>query len=172
MPLVSLLTSAILDVHHDQANNWLYLDWKGPQKLADVQHAGQLLLALIAQTGTSKLLNDSTHVTYLPLKTVHWVAREFLPEVGRAGGEYMAWVSGRHLSCYNNIGLIVQPPGQHPYVVAFEDVAGACVWLNYLADAQSSELVPEPSANKARPVRQRYRQPAVPIGNPLIGRAP
>lgn len=162
MPLVPLLTSAILDVHHDRENNWLYLDWKGPQRLAAVQEAGQLLLGLIASTGTSKLLNDSTHVTYLPLKTVNYVAHELLPEVGRAGGEYMAWVSGKHLSCYRNIELIVQPPGQHPHVVAFEDVAGACVWLNNLADAQPTPT-PELPAAKARAARLRYRQPAAPI---------
>ena len=162
MPLVPLLTSAILDVHHDRENNWLYLDWKGPQRLAVVQEAGQLLLGLISQTGTSKLLNDSTHVTYLPLKTVNYVAQELLPEIGRAGGEYMAWVSGKHLSCYRNIELIVQPPGQHPHVVAFEDVAGACVWLNNLADAQPTPTAELP-ASKARAARPRYRQPAAPI---------
>ena len=167
MPLVPLLTSATLDVHHDRTNNWLYLDWKGPQPLTAVQHASQQLLGLIGQTGTNKLLNDSTHVTYLALKAVHWMAKTFLPQVGRAGVEYMAWVSSPHLSCYHNIELMVQPPGQHPHVVAFEDVAAACVWLNNLAAARAAVSGPEPAPHQVRAVRQRYRQPAAPVGTPV-----
>lgn len=74
MPIVLLLTSAVLDVHHDEDNAQLYPDWKGPQEVARVRATCQQVLAFIQATGARKALNDNTHVTQTSWELVKWVA--------------------------------------------------------------------------------------------------
>ena len=160
MSLVPLLSSAILDVHHDKAGNWLYLDWKGPQKMAELQHASQQLLDLVARTGVNKFLNDSSHITWTTMLNVNWIAKQYLPLVGQAGVEYMACVSAPHLSCYHHIEIMLQPPGRWPHVVPFEEVAAACEWLNNLAEVRpTADLLAAPHGAARHPSR-----PATPPG--------
>ena len=133
MSLTLMLASSILDVYYDATNAWLYLDWKGPQELAQVQAAARHVSVLIAQTGAQKILNDSTHVTFTGGDVARWAASEYLPQAGRDGVEYVAWVASPMLGCYNHIDVMTQPLGQHPHVAAFDDVAGACAWLSNLS---------------------------------------
>lgn len=130
MPLNRLLTSQVLDAHYDQNNDWLYLDWKGPQKLAWVQAAGQQVLDLVRQLGIRKVLNDNTHITETSWELVEWIAYDYLPQVGQAGVEYVGWVHSPALECRGHLDLMVTFLGQKPEVSTFGDVASAYAWLS------------------------------------------
>lgn len=130
MSLALLLTSEVLDAHHDQDNSWLYLDWKGPQDVALVQAACQQVLAFIRQTGAQKVLNDNTHITQTSWELVKWVAYDYLPRAGDAGLEYVAWVQSPSPSCRGHVDLMDDFIGQKPQVALFSELAGAYAWLD------------------------------------------
>ncbi len=130
MPIALLLTSAVLELHYDDENAWLYLDWKGPQELELVQAACQDVLAFIKQTGARKALNDNTHITETSWDLTRWVAYEFIPQVATAGLEYVAWVCSPLLSCRTNLSLMSSFSDQKPQVAVFDEIAGAYGWLN------------------------------------------
>jgi hypothetical protein len=124
-----LLASDVVDIYHDKANAWLYLDWKGPQELALVQQACGQLIGLIQQTGVHKALNDNTHITQTSWELVKWVAYDYLPLAGQAGLDYVAWVQSPLLACRSDLNLMSDLMGRTPQVALFDDLAGACDWL-------------------------------------------
>lgn len=129
MSIHLLLSSDVLDVHHDEANAWLYLDWKGPQEVDLVQAACQRLTGFIQQTGVHKALNDNTHITQTSWELVKWVAYDYLPEAGRLGLEYVAWVQSPRPGCRSNLDLMDDFVGHKPQVAIFQDMAAAYEWL-------------------------------------------
>ena len=130
MPPTLLLTSEVVDVYHDQENGWLYLDWKGPQELALVQAACQHLSTFLRQTGVGKVLNDNTHITRTSWELVKWVAYDYLPQTGRDGLHYVAWVQSPLPSCRGNLDLMDDFASQKPQVAIFDDLAEAYTWLS------------------------------------------
>jgi hypothetical protein len=130
MALVLLLASEILDVHYDATHAWLYLDWKGPQKLSLVQAACVQVTGLISQTGAHKALNDNTHITTSNWELAKWIADEYLPIAGRAGIAYVAWVHSPLLGARSNIHLMTESSDYKPQVAIFDEVAAAYEWLS------------------------------------------
>jgi len=130
MPIELLLTSDVLDLHYDNANTWLYLDWKGPQELALVQAACQDVLAYLQQTGARKALNDNTHITETSWDLARWVGYDFMPQVASAGLEYIAWVCSPLLSCRTNLGLRSSFSDEKPQVAIFNEISAAYDWLS------------------------------------------
>ena len=133
MPLLLLLSSAVLDAYHDEENAWLYLDWKGPQEVPLVQAACRHLSALLRQTGVQSVLNDNTHITQTSWELVKWVAYDYLPEAGRAGLRHVAWVQSPLPGCRGHVDLMDDFVEQPPQVALFNDVAGAYAWLSSVA---------------------------------------
>jgi hypothetical protein len=129
MPLSLLFASDTLDLYLDQENEWLYLDWKGSQTLEQVRVDCQRATEYFYQSGVHKALNDNSRVTDTSWEMMHWVASEFLPEMGRNGLEYLAWVYGPVLGCRSDLDLMSNFLGPHPQVAFFEDVAAAYEWL-------------------------------------------
>ena len=130
MSITLLMSCDVLDVHHDQDNAWLYLDWKGPQGLALVQATCPHVLAFIEQTGANKILNDNTHITHTNWELAKWVAYHYLPWAGASGLDYVAWVQSPLPSCRGYIYLMDEFVNQKPQVVIFDDLAGAYAWLS------------------------------------------
>ena len=129
MSLTLLLVSETLEVHHDTENAWLYLDWKGPQSLAQAQADCQLVTGFIQQAGTQKILNDNSRMTHSSGELALWVANVYLPLTSRAGLEYVAWVSSPVLECRSDTDLMALALGHKPQVAIFDDVADAYSWL-------------------------------------------
>jgi hypothetical protein len=129
MPLTPLFASESLDAYYDTDNAWLYLDWKGPQSLQQVQNDCRQVTALIYQTQARKALNDNSHTTHSSWEMVMWVAKEYLPEAGRAGMEYVAWVKSPVLECRNDVDLMALALGLKPQVAIFDDLDEAYFWL-------------------------------------------
>jgi hypothetical protein len=130
MSIQTTLTSAVVDAQYDADNAWLYWDWKGAQTTAEVKAACQLLLPTIAQTGAKKILNNHVHVTEVNQELDKWVVEEYLPELGRAGIELMAWVCCPILSLQNRTETAFLGSVYRPRVAIFEDMAAACTWLS------------------------------------------
>jgi hypothetical protein len=132
MSLDLLISSAVLDAHFDDENGWLYLDWKGPQKLELVQAACKQVTALLRQTGARKVLNDNTHVTETSWELARWVAQDYLPEAARNGLNYVAWVNSPLLSCRSNVDMMAAFIDRRPQVAIFDELVAAYEWLSSL----------------------------------------
>ena len=130
MSIELLLTSDVLDLHYDDENTWLYLDWKGPQDLELVRAACQDVLGFIRQTGAQKALNDNTHITEISWELAQWVGYDFIPQAAAAGLEYVAWVCSPLLSCRSNLSLMSSFSDQKPQVATFDDMSDAYAWLS------------------------------------------
>lgn len=129
MYFTPLFASVALDVQYDEANAWLYLDWKGPQTLAGVQASTQHVSALIARTNCHKALNDNSRVTQTSWELMRWLAAEYLPATGRLGLDYVAWVYSSVLVCRSDLDQMALLLAPRPHVALFEDVASAYAWL-------------------------------------------
>lgn len=129
MSLALLLASETLEAHYDHENAWLYLEWKGPQALAQVELDCRLVTAFIHQTGAHKVLNDNSRITHSSWELALWVAQVYLPQTSRAGLDYVAWVNSPVLECRSDTDLMVLAMGHQPQVAVFDDVADAYAWL-------------------------------------------
>ena len=129
IPIAPLLSSAALDAYFDQEHDWLYLDWKGPQELTQVQACCYQVSELMRQTGVHKILNDNTHLANTSWEMVKWVLYHYLPQAGRAGLNYVAWVASPLLECSSYAHLLPHLHEQKPQIAVFDDLAAAYAWL-------------------------------------------
>ena len=129
MSLTLLRASATLDVHYDHENSWLYLDWKGPQALTQVQADCLLVTRFMRQTGAHKVLNDNSGITHTACDLASWVTKVYLPAAGRAGLDFVAWVASPVLKCRRDTNLLLLSVEYNPQLAVFDDIAAAYSWL-------------------------------------------
>jgi hypothetical protein len=123
-----LLDISSICVIHDEYNQWLYVDWKGPQDPESVRGGCEQVLQFLRATGCRKILNDNTNATGDWEKAARWIGQECLPSLAAAGLQYMAWVYSPNYISRRAIDTTLSFI-TIPVVVSFEDVAAAYAWL-------------------------------------------
>jgi hypothetical protein len=130
MPLQLLHDTVPVAAYYDAHNDWLFADWRGELNLDQVQ-AGCLTLAqcFLERTYT-RVLNSNCDVTHMSAEAPVWLARDYLPHLGLAGIEYLAWVCAPSLLLKHFASEAVGQL-QTPTVAMFDDVADAYTWLQH-----------------------------------------
>ena len=161
MNLLLLQDSPQVTVYYDAKNDWLFNDWHGKLSLADVQ-TGCLTIAkcFLART-YPRILNSNVDVTGMSPSAPAWLAREYLPNLGLAGIEYLAWVSAPSVLLQHLTDESVRQL-RTPLVATFDDLAGAFAWLQRAHPTHPGDLLPyrspEQQAKLARRVAQLAEQ--------------
>lgn len=123
-----LLDTSSITIAHDLCNQWLYIDWKGPQNEQSVRAGCEQVLTFLRLTKCQKILNDNTNVTGDWQEASRWIGEEFIRSLAEAGLRYLAWVySPNYLSrraVDSTLAFVTCP-----MVVSFEDLASAYTWL-------------------------------------------
>jgi hypothetical protein len=123
-----LYTSDNIDIFHEQADGWLYADWKGYQSVDMVKAGCEQMLRQLNTLKLSRVLNDNTHVSGIWVGAAAWVAGDWFPRMQQAGLRHFAWVrSPSRLSHISTTTALEQaPPGA---AVLFDDLSSAAAWL-------------------------------------------
>jgi hypothetical protein len=154
MPLQLLHDTGPVAAYYDTHNDWLFADWRGTLTLAQVQ-AGCLTLAqCFLERPYARVLNSNCDVMNMSADAPQWLARDYLPHLGLAGIEYLAWVCAPSLLLKHLAGEAVRQL-QTPTVAMFDDLADAYAWL------QHTHLGPEAPAATNRHDQLRTRVDAL-----------
>ncbi len=141
MKLQLLRYSLHVSVYYDSSNEWLFVDWRGDLSLSQVQ-AGCLTIAqCFLERSYSRILNNNSDVTSMSANAPGWLAEQYLPHLGLAGIEYLAWVCApsmlvKHLTTE----AVRQLPA--PTVNIFDDMADAYSWLQHTRFAHLDAVAP------------------------------
>lgn len=88
-----LFSSTALVVQYDAQHQWLYAQWYGHHDDASVRAGCAKLLALVQQTGSTRLLNDSSEAFGEWYAAAEWIGTEFLAQLHQAGVRAIAWIN-------------------------------------------------------------------------------
>ena len=141
MILQLLQETSLVSVYYDAQNDWLFSDWRGDLSLADVQ-AGCLTIAQCFLERTyPRILNSNCDVTGMSASAPQWLAQEYLPHLGLAGIEYLAWVCAPSLLLRHLAGEAVRQL-RAPMVATFDDLADAYAWLQHTRPTLPGDALP------------------------------
>ncbi|MFD2785534.1 hypothetical protein [Hymenobacter rubripertinctus] len=128
MPPLPALPTPEVFISYDAANNWLYADWQGEHDQASARQCCGHIQAAMQRYPTGKLLNDNSNLSRSEVQLTEWGVN-WLREMYAQGLRYMAWVYAPDYPGRQPSEMLVRYLDK-PTVVAFDDVATACLWLS------------------------------------------
>lgn len=164
MNLHLLRQTACLTAHYDLTNDWLYLDWQGELTLPSVQQACLALADCYLRRPYSHILNSNEQVTGVHWSVAAWLATDFLPHMGLAGIEHVAWIYSPVLPGQNLVHTVLNwLPGS--LITTFLDIADATAWLQHTRAGQPRNFLlpqrqPEVQAKLVQEVEALYERVA------------
>lgn len=103
-----LFNSTALVVQYDEQHHWLSVQWYGHHDDASVRAGCARLLALVRQTGSTRLLNDSSEVFGEWYAAAEWIGSEFLTQLHEAGVRAIAWINAMDWPTRNCVASSLQ----------------------------------------------------------------
>lgn len=130
MQLQLLFDTPPVSVYYDSFNDWLFVDWHGDLTLPLVQAGCLTISRCFLERSYPRILNNNCDVTSTSTNAPIWLADHFLPHLGLAGIEYLAWVCAPSPLLKHLAGQAVREL-RAPVVAIFDDVAEAYTWLQH-----------------------------------------
>ncbi|MBF9221438.1 hypothetical protein [Hymenobacter ruricola] len=130
MHLQLLQETPTVSVYHDVTNDWLFADWRGHLTLPMVQANCLTIAQCFLARPYPRILNSNCEVQSMSADVAPWLAGQYLPHLGLAGIEYLAWVCAPDLLLKHLAGEAVRQL-RTPMVVMFDDLENACAWLQH-----------------------------------------
>lgn len=87
-----LLNKQNVVVAHHEKSNYLYINWIGFQREAEIYESGEQVLRLFKGLNCHKVLNDNREVIGPWNKASEWTQNYWFPEMINAGLQYFAWI--------------------------------------------------------------------------------
>lgn len=125
----SLFQSDYLNLYLNQADQWIYADWKGYQTTETIMQGSEQMLHFIQETGVHKLINDNTHLTGMKANAVEWLALNLAPRLQEAGLQYLSWIYKTNSYSEASADLVLSISSTDIIVIVFDHVAMAEKWL-------------------------------------------
>lgn len=154
MKLLLLQDTPIVSVYFDEENDWLFNDWRGKLSLADVQTGCLTIAQCFLDRTYPRILNSNVDVTSMSPSAPGWLARDYLPHLGLAGIEYLAWVSAPGVLLQHLTDESVRQL-RTPLVVTFDDLASAFAWLQNAHPTHPGDLPPYRSPEQQATLTRR-----------------
>lgn len=157
MDLRLLHDTPIVSAYYDTRNDWLFTDWRGALTLPKVKEGCLTIAQCFLERAYPRILNSNVEVTSMSPDVPPWLAEVYLPHLGLASIEYMAWVCApsllmRHLAAESVRQL------RAPIVATFDDLADAFAWLQQTRVTHPGDVIPyrtpEQQARLSRQVAQ------------------
>ncbi|ELR73057.1 hypothetical protein C900_00137 [Fulvivirga imtechensis AK7] len=124
----SLLREKNLEVTYDPDTNILFCRWIGFQNKEKIMTSGKKILELFKQQkNCAKILNDNREVTGPWQDAAEWTAKEWFPQMEKAGLKHFAWIFS------DNIFAELSAKSAQPssdIVTTFKSFNEAVEWLN------------------------------------------
>lgn len=101
-----------------------------------------------------RILNSNCEVSSMSADVSAWLATQYLPHLGVAGVDYLAWVCAPDLLLKHFTGEAVRQLRTHN-VAVFDDLADAYAWLQHTRfPAALTRALPDKAARKNQFARQ------------------
>jgi hypothetical protein len=120
-----------LSIAYDDANRWLYVEWKGEHSALSAQSGGLEVLRCLRLCPCTKLLNDNSQVTSNWEKAAQWVGEYYYDQLAQRGVQFVAWVYPAHWAVRNSMDSAMKYVTR-PLVLTFDDLATAYSWLQQI----------------------------------------
>ena len=157
MQLQLLHDTDTVSVYHDSSNDWLFVDWRGDLSLPLVQ-AGCLAVArCFLERSYPRILNNNCDVTDMSPAAISWLAEYYLPHLGLAGIEYLAWVCAPSPLVSHLTSEVVRQL-RAPMVATFDNVADAYSWLQHSRFAHLDDAAAQPDPDRQAELASRVAQ--------------
>ncbi|MBX0289309.1 STAS/SEC14 domain-containing protein [Hymenobacter sp. HSC-4F20] len=129
MPAV-LLDSPSFTLYHDQENEWLHLEWRGPHTQQSVEHYCGALLQAVRDTKCRKILDDASEILDGWGELAQWLGRSFLPLLAQEGVTQLAILNAMDWParlCLQAMLLHTEQPSVRLF--DFDEMPAAQAWL-------------------------------------------
>ena len=94
----SLLKDKNLEVTYDAENHILFCRWIGFQNKEKIMAGGNKILDLFKKKANcSKIFNDNREVTGPWQDAAEWTAKQWFPDMEKAGLKYFAWIFSENI---------------------------------------------------------------------------
>ena len=107
---VRLHTEDFLTIDYDLNYKWLYAHWIGPQTEETLEEGFTLLLEILREMESCKVLIDHSEMTGDWMGAADWVRSIWLPQSLQAGLQYLAWVHSSHLVAQAATEAVIHEP--------------------------------------------------------------
>ncbi|MBC6988785.1 MULTISPECIES: hypothetical protein [Hymenobacter] len=121
-----------ISIYYDYAEEWLHVDWHGPQDYDSVTTGAMQMLQCLKDEQCTKVLNDNTLVTTMWSDASVWGGEVWLPLMAEAGCQYFAWVYSPNIYSRLSTDLTLQHSNAGVIVLTFDDIATAGSWLRLM----------------------------------------
>jgi hypothetical protein len=148
MHLRLLQETPTVSVYHDTTNDWLFCDWRGDLTLPLVQADCLVIAQCFLARPYPRILNSNCEVRGMGADVPPWLAGQYLPYLGLAGIEYLAWVCAPDLLLKHLAGEAVRQL-RTPMVVMFDDLENAYAWLRHTRLPQKEGAGPDAAIRQA-----------------------
>jgi len=127
-PFRKLVDTPSLTVSYDNANEWLYVEWKGDHDQLSVWAGFEVIARCLQAWECKKILNDSSQVSSSWETAAQWLDRAFFECMAQKGVRYIAWIYSPHWPDQHTLDASLQFIS-NPIVIIFEELASAYAWL-------------------------------------------
>ncbi|HEX8326645.1 MAG TPA: STAS/SEC14 domain-containing protein [Hymenobacter sp.] len=118
-----------LTTEFDQANGWVYNNWKGYQTLAGIRVGADACLAPLQQHACAYLLNDNREVIGPWDHAVEWIVTEWAPRAQAQGLTHFANVVSPESLAAQSAEAMALGLGERLHMRLFGSVDEAKAWL-------------------------------------------
>ena len=125
-----LFDTASLTILYDHRNEWVHAQWHGHQDDASARSGCAQLLAMVRQTGSTRIFNDSSEAFGEWYQAAEWIGQEFMVQLHEAGVRAIAWVNAMDWPTRSCVASTLRHTDR-PLTAAFEfdEKEAAMAWL-------------------------------------------
>lgn len=135
MSLIELHHTDYITIYYDDVEQWLYVYWDGYQTIETVKAGCRRMQELMVECQAFHILNDNTRVMGTWAGAAEWGAREWFPDMQRAGLKSFAWVYGPSLASQDSTDATLAPMDPEAMgIQVFYNINYAREWLRYRRD--------------------------------------
>lgn len=127
-----LFADNIISIFYNQDAAWLYSRWEGERSLQNLVSGGNQILHYLKETGSNKMILDSTNFLGKTEEVIINEGTEFARRLSEAGLEYMAWIFGDTSLIQTTADQILTRETTEVIVLNFDNIRLAEIWLRSL----------------------------------------
>ncbi len=116
-------------VEYDEVNEWIMADWLGYQSEETLKDGFTIISDAVKRFGTSKILNDNSHVLGIWTPAVQWLAGTYFPGLYKEGIKKFAWVNSPSALSRFSTEETLKEVNHMKMIKTFDSIEEAKTWL-------------------------------------------
>lgn len=156
--------TAYLTIDYDEANHWVYSNWKGYLTIETVQAGAEAILQHLQYHRCAYLLNDNRRVLGMWNPAMEWTITNWAPRAVALGLTYFAHLVQPDAMATLSAEALTLGISKYLCIASFEDTEPAMLCYGYVRHSgplASKKLPSEAHAGKSFPTRLRTAAPKI-----------